>query len=715
MDISKKNILELTKSIVMKNRRVWLCLTLIFQGIFCFVLILQTSPFVTECSKISLQEIDGIGAHVSDNYLLTREAVEEVCIQTVSTSSWNSLIFVLGIILTSMLFVYKEEQISSFITHNRFNLLLNGFVCVLVWFLCTGYVLNPLRLSFSYAHSVNWRLIFSPLQLMLYLCLFLLCLPFSLYEKLPIKELASINHSDLVTMAVCPHGVSASELPDATDAIRTINCARSCVVKYQWTIILPIIIFGLDCIILIYMAIDFNQEKREYSDNNNEEYVNNIRNYSDDASEVVTVGKVQELSNNYEEKKQTSKRTILHSSESSQKNDSSTTSPLQHKSKIFDFKQKRDMLNVTALRKSETVANPHQVNLTYAMSENPVILDSPTKPKPVNITKPLAITTSSKPITKRFYLSKETQTEFNLIKDYLCNNKNAKEFLQTFKSENTNTRYQPVTPICSSSYQNIRDDKRKLSVQISEKAVQCKIEKSETSTQIQRTCRANKEVQTLHVASVKRTTYEHGSASPKVDKGVQVFLMDRKPLLVDREIQCTEFTVIPASGEVPKRFDIRENVTGRVIINKKSYTEKKISKYTQTDLYTHNAGVAGRELAVESRYKVDSMDKAVHSITTMSDQVLEQTEPILFKARKSQHGIWYVSLRGDVFLTVSQDVLNKIKSNERNQSSISDESSISDDMLKIMKMFVDNYKKLSNCFDDDDESDDESFINGFRL
>jgi len=32
-----------------------------------------------------------------------------------------------------------------------------------------------------------------------------------------------------------------------------------------------------------------------------------------------------------------------------------------------------------------------------------------------------------------------------------------------------------------------------------------------------------------------------------------------------------------------------------------------------------------------------------------------------------------------------------------------------------MKQFVDNYNKLSDFFDDEVESDDESFINGFRL
>ena len=60
---------------------------------------------------------------------------------------------------------------------------------------------------------------------------------------------------------------------------------------------------------------------------------------------------------------------------------------------------------------------------------------------------------------------------------------------------------------------------------------------------------------------------------------------------------------------------------------------------------------------------------------------------------------------------IDLDVLKNVKLNAERKI----ETEISSDILRAMKMYVDNYNKLSDCFDDDEESDDESFINGFRL
>ena len=113
------------------------------------------------------------------------------------------------------------------------------------------------------------------------------------------------------------------------------------------------------------------------------------------------------------------------------------------------------------------------------------------------------------------------------------------------------------------------------------------------------------------------------------------------------------------------------------------------------------------------RCQKENIGKTVYSLMTMDDDIYAVNEPIKFKAKKSYHGIWYVSLRGDVFLTVCQEVLTNINL----LSEIEDiRRYIEDDILHTMKAFVDNYTRLSVCFDDDEEeSDDESFINGFRL
>ena len=132
----------------------------------------------------------------------------------------------------------------------------------------------------------------------------------------------------------------------------------------------------------------------------------------------------------------------------------------------------------------------------------------------------------------------------------------------------------------------------------------------------------------------------------------------------------------------------------------------------QTDLFGYVLEKMIRERESNTMlYSRSDVEKTVHSVMGLSDPVKNLTESIRFKALKSQHGVWYVSLRGDVFLTVARDTLRNAQLN----AELKIKSEVSSDVFRAMKNFVDNYNKLSDCFDDDEESDDESYINGFRL
>ena len=132
----------------------------------------------------------------------------------------------------------------------------------------------------------------------------------------------------------------------------------------------------------------------------------------------------------------------------------------------------------------------------------------------------------------------------------------------------------------------------------------------------------------------------------------------------------------------------------------------------QTDLfgYVLDKIIQERESSTAIYSKMD-LDQTVDSVLSLSEPVKRLTESIRFKAIKSQHGVWYVSLRGDVFLTVARDTLRHTQIN----ADYNIPSEIAYDVLRAMKHFVDNYNKLSDCFEEEDESDDESYINGFRL
>ena len=132
----------------------------------------------------------------------------------------------------------------------------------------------------------------------------------------------------------------------------------------------------------------------------------------------------------------------------------------------------------------------------------------------------------------------------------------------------------------------------------------------------------------------------------------------------------------------------------QTIISANHFTEKLSKKVNEAD-QKHN------------------IEQVALSITKLTNQLSRDTDPVQFKASKAQNNVWYVSLRSDVFLSLSYDILkyeNFLK-DEINHQGLHSTS----DLLKIMKMYTDNYNKLSTCFEDDNESDDESFMNGFRL
>ena len=413
-------------------------------------------------------------------------------------------------------------------------------------------------------------------------------------------------------------------------------------------------------------------------------------------------------------------------------------------SKTFEDKSKINRLfsNTSSKKQSPTTKEEMIISSSSSMltHSKPKATIALAKIRPVSVTRPLQVHFDS--------LTSEQPSETSLV------NNNSLKAIRTEAnfdlSENVNkTREQDNLESMqrnqdsfdsSVSLVNKQDHSERGSEKMKTKEIgtQSSPETNERSQQVDVIERANKEQQHGGVSTHDAVQQTDGVVT--LDQGVhcEILSQERFTKLQQSALALYKKTVEKKDmytwSTLPRKTDLSSKVTkqfnksvqvdlariqndGSVDVNKdlnclKNAAGDLTAAESQTDLSGYVLEKILQDRDTGNAYSKMDVEKTVNSVLKLSEKVKQHTETIRFKAMKSQHGVWYVSLRGDIFLTVSQDILRTAKIKEEHKIA----GEVSADILRAMNQFVDNYNKLSDFFDDDEEeSDDESFINGFRL
>ena len=259
---------------------------------------------------------------------------------------------------------------------------------------------------------------------------------------------------------------------------------------------------------------------------------------------------------------------------------------------------------------------------------------------------------------------------------------------QTLKSETTDSSQQCESIITKDSSQ------QSTPLVVCERSVQCELLSQERFLKLQQSALTlykktikNQEQDYVRSTTLSRKSKVENQPKVKVNVSVQVDMMRTPASNGDAIKRNSKPELCLVDDETCKTIEVQTDLLGYVL-------ERILQERESSTIYS----------------KMD-LERTVHSVLSLTEPVKRLTESIRFKAIKSQHGVWYVSLRGDVFLTVARDTLKNAQLNADQNI----RSEVSSDVLRAMKNYLDNYNKLSDCFEDDEESDDESYINGFRL
>ena len=136
------------------------------------------------------------------------------------------------------------------------------------------------------------------------------------------------------------------------------------------------------------------------------------------------------------------------------------------------------------------------------------------------------------------------------------------------------------------------------------------------------------------------------------------------------------------------------------------------SKSTQVDFTTIRQHLDTLDTCLCQKANVEG---SLHSLFMLKDEMVEERRcgALKLRAKRYSDGVWYVCLRADVFYAVCQQVVSNVELLREVEVV---EQHVEHQLLATMRSFLDNYTTLSQYFkEDEEESDDESFINGFRL
>lgn len=225
-------------------------------------------------------------------------------------------------------------------------------------------------------------------------------------------------------------------------------------------------------------------------------------------------------------------------------------------------------------------------------------------------------------------------------------------------------------------------------------------------------------LESINIESVIKTFVDHATATLHEFQTDQAIQVDNTPF------SC--FTYDKSAQTEPEKANSISPVALPVELSLESNTvEERINTPPQElKIATANKEIQTSEILfmatdicsvsdVNNNNKNNVQD-AVNSIAKLTNELTKNSEPIKFKASKTQNNLWYVKLRSDIFLAISYDIM-KYQNMIKDQYNSKIELDVTDETIDTMKLFLDNFHKLSKCFEDENESDDESFINGFRL
>uniref|UniRef100_A0A7M5U8P2 Uncharacterized protein n=1 Tax=Clytia hemisphaerica TaxID=252671 RepID=A0A7M5U8P2_9CNID len=690
---------------------------LIIQQLICNLILVVATP--VHNIQINLQRIKEClqNSQISANdFILVTNLLEEKANYS-SVIEFRNVVIFLGFALT--LFSFLNSKKSSSTLTNKTAAMITSLV--FVWMLFSFNLFLPLRESLVSDFHGLATLINHPINSIGMVIVTLLSLPFSIVAKSPFES-SGWNVKD-----IHDHFTRVTEGRVTLSIESTRQFQDLYTLSYNWTILLPLLLY-----ITAYVMLFAEQQKEDehrFSNRCQEE-------------EVITKGKVQMLSKTFESKT-TNNNTILTSSTKLRKTINLPITEAEIKpvqcSPLMQSKVKPSTTALVNKVRPVNITKPLNVN-TDSASNSPVsvikpfpVNQDPSNSYPQSLVKPFVVKIEKSTQTNDEIENRQNKLWISEMKNSLTNGSkpqsddetlltldtvsavktitksdvgvHVKPSSETFTqqtsvdiTENSSQTTIILTTESSQQYDPIptNDQFQQTSVPTTNLGTQCELLSQERYAKLQ------KSALSLYKKSIEKQEYVYSTLPRKINVESKITKYN-KSIQVDLKLS-EEDIIVNGHLHSPKKVPIPSIVTDTDL-------ELGTTIETQTDLFGYVLDKIIQEREAGNVYSKLDLEKTVHSTISMPENVKQHTESIRFKAMKSQHGVWYVSLRGDVFLTVAKNILKNIKLNQE----LKIETEISSDILRAMKTFIDNYNKLSDCFEDDVESDDESFINGFRL
>lgn len=623
--------------------------------------------------KVNLEELSKVLTTASsvdvnairpEDFLFMKNTLEEQAqLSMPHILVFRNFLIVFGFIMVLWLTYSNDSMLFKTTSDVIVNNILFG---IFIWSLLCLNIALPLQFTLTSNMSSFVDYIRNPFYSLWSVVVYIFAVPFSLTERPPL--VFSSEESAKVIAISSQFSAGRIKLPE------NLEFQRLYTISYNWWIILPLTIF-----ISSLVTIVLNEESKEKTEA-----------FSLYENEMIQPGNVHRLSKTFEDK--------------SNRNRLSNTSLKKQRPKQ---KTEEDKITTTTI-------------LTRSKPKAAVAL---AKIRPVNVTKPLQVHLDSTAASEQ--PSEASFTNNNSLKTMRIQSGFA-TFPDPINKQDDSERGKESITLAQKMINKTNDA-----------AIQCSPETTECSQQADATEYLDKEQQHAGTSTQEATQQTDGVLT--VDQSVHCEILSQERFTklqqsalalykknVEKKDTYTWSTLprkIDLSSKVIKQINksVQVNLAriqddGTVDINEdltclQSASGDLTVAESQTDLSGYVLEKILQDRDTGNAYSKMDVEKTVHSVLKLSEKVKQHTDTIRFKAMKSQHGVWYVSLRGDIFLTVSQDILRTAKLREEHKMA----GEVSADILRAMKQFVDNYNKLSDFFDDEVESDDESFINGFRL
>ena len=666
---------------------------ILLQILINLVILHRTNPILVQCRKLSTnsqsQNFQSVKANVT--------TFDDICSSnTKPVFVSNASLTFIGCVL--VLLLYSKGNLNK--NDNAIDRVIDWSLVIYMWILVSIYFLNPARLSVYHDNDPSSKMSYTTVKYLVGLTFYIISLPISLTQTISLF-----------------FGKSWCNSSSFSFGLYNIN--------YNWSAIFMVTLFALQCL-LLHRISDYEKICISKS-----EYVKTSKQTPQNIVKGTEKGKLR-------------RNISLFNENSVSKVSCGNSGVISSRSAILKQRE-----SIGEPQKSTPEVLQKRASLT-TLQERLVVLDSPTRPKPVNVTKPLTINanTSSKPARTYPGADKITQTNIDVI--YLSVNfkdKQTQTSVDEFCVQETESKGMSLLHLLSrrqeSTEQNISKSTQTENKEAS--TVSVGVQFHPKPAQNLRSKSSQAEVNLESKSSQKDKYCDIESFS--VHEAESIDIMPKNVSLCDSFTQIEIVTLhqtVQVDNAPTSSFSYDKGIQCHLELDTNHKYVNVFSKMTQTEEFIHsvvksNNSVMNRpklsaassdekevQTIVNTNHFTEKLSKKVNeadqrenieqvalSITRLTNQLSRDTDPVHFKPSKAQNNVWYVSLRSDVFLSLSYDILkyeNFLK-DEINQQGLHSTC----DLLKIMKTYADNYNKLSTCFEDDNESDDESFMNGFRL